>query len=311
MIKHIPVLLKETVELLQCKKGGTYVDCTVGAGGHAERILELTSPDGKVVGIDQDEEILKIAGERLKRFGERVRLMHGNFLDIKGIMKDERADAILFDLGVSSYQLEDKERGFSFMSDAPLDMRMDKKAEITAADIVNSASERELSDIIFKYGEERFAKRIASFIVKERETKPVATTLQLSNIITKAVPARFHPRDIHPATRTFQALRIAVNHELEILERSLLDAVDILKPKGRMCVISFHSLEDRIVKRAFQRLEKGCICPPKIPICQCGIKPSMKIITKKPVAPAEEEINANPRARSAKLRAAEKLQVCA
>ncbi len=254
---------------------------------------------------------MKIAGERLKRFGERVRLMHGNFLDIKGIMKDERADAILFDLGVSSYQLEDKERGFSFMSDAPLDMRMDKKAEITAADIVNSASERELSDIIFKYGEERFAKRIASFIVKERETKPVATTLQLSNIITKAVPARFHPRDIHPATRTFQALRIAVNHELEILERSLLDAVDILKPKGRMCVISFHSLEDRIVKRAFQRLEKGCICPPKIPICQCGIKPSMKIITKKPVAPAEEEINANPRARSAKLRAAEKLQVCA
>ena len=311
MIKHIPVLLKEAVELLNCKKGGTYIDCTVGAGGHAERILELTSPDGKVVGIDQDEEILKIAGERLKRFGERIRLMHGNFSDIKGIMKDERADAILFDLGVSSYQLEDKERGFSFMSDAPLDMRMDKKAEITAADIVNSASERELSDIIFKYGEERFAKRIASFIVKERETKPVATTLQLSNIITKAVPARFHPRDIHPATRTFQALRIAVNHELEILERSLLDAVDILKPKGRMCVISFHSLEDRIVKRTFQRLEKGCVCPPKIPICQCGIKPSMKIITKKPVAPAEEEINANPRSRSAKLRAAEKLQVCA
>jgi len=311
MIRHVPVLLMEAVELLNCKSSGIYIDCTIGAGGHAERILELTSPDGKVVGIDQDEEILKIAGERLKRFGERVRLMHGNFSDIKGIMKDERADAILFDLGVSSYQLEDKERGFSFMSDAPLDMRMDKKAEITAADIVNSASERELSDIIFKYGEERFAKRIASFIVKERETKPVATTLQLSNIITKAVPARFHPRDIHPATRTFQALRIAVNHELEILERSLLDAVDILKPKGRMCVISFHSLEDRIVKRTFQRLEKGCVCPPRIPICQCGIKPSMKIITKKPVAPAEEEINANPRSRSAKLRAAEKLQVCA
>src|SRR4030066_348756 len=311
MIRHVPVLLMEAVELLNCKSSGIYIDCTIGAGGHAERILELTSPDGKVVGIDQDEEILKIAGERLKRFGERVRLMHGNFSDIKGIMKDERADAILFDLGVSSYQLENKERGFSFMSDAPLDMRMDKKAEITAADIVNSASERELSDIFFKYGEEGFAKRIASFIVKERETKPVATTLQLSNIITKAVPARFHAQNIHPATRTFQALRIAFNHELEILERSLLDAVDILKPKGRMCVISFHSLEDRIVKRTFQRLEKGCVCPPRIPICQCGIKPSMKIITKKPVAPAEEEINANPRSRSAKLRAAEKLQVCA
>lgn len=310
MIKHIPVLLKEAVELLNCKSSGIYIDCTVGAGGHAERILELTSPDGKVVGIDQDEEILKIAEGRLKRFGERVRLMHGNFSDIKGIMKDEKADGILFDLGVSSYQLEDKERGFSFMSDAPLDMRMDKKAETTAADIINSSSERELSDIIFKYGEERFAKRIASFIVRERERKAITTTLQLSNIITKAIPARFHPRDIHPATRTFQALRIAVNRELEILEKSLLNAVDILKPKGRMCVISFHSLEDRIVKRTFQRLEKGCICPPKIPVCQCGIKPSVRIITKKPVIPAEEEISVNPRSRSAKLRTAEKLQVC-
>lgn len=310
MIKHIPVLLKEAVELLNCKSSGIYIDCTVGAGGHAERILELTSPDGKVVGIDQDEEILKIAEGRLKRFGERVRLMHGNFSDIKGIMKDEKADGILFDLGVSSYQLEDKERGFSFMSDAPLDMRMDKKAETTAADIINSSSERELSDIIFKYGEERFAKRIASFIVRERERKAITTTLQLSNIITKAIPARFHPRDIHPATRTFQALRIAVNRELEILAKSLLNAVDILKPKGRMCVISFHSLEDRIVKRTFQRLEKGCICPPKIPVCQCGIKPSVRIITKKPVIPAEEEISVNPRSRSAKLRTAEKLQVC-
>lgn len=309
MIKHIPVLLKETVELLQCKKGGIYIDCTVGAGGHAERILELTSPDGVVVGIDQDEEILKTAEERLKRFGERIRLMHGNFSDIKGIIKDERADGILFDLGISSYQLEDKDRGFSFMSDAPLDMRMDKKAEITAADIINRSSERELSDIIFKYGEERFAKRIASFIVMERERKPIATTLQLSDIVINAIPARFRPRDIHPATRTFQALRIAVNRELEILEKSLLNAVDILKPKGRMCVISFHSLEDRIAKRTFQRLEKGCICPPKIPICQCGIKPSIKIITKRPVTPSEMEIKANPRSRSAKLRAAEKLEV--
>lgn len=309
MIKHIPVLLKEAIELLNCKSSGIYIDCTVGAGGHAEKILELTSPDGKVVGIDQDEDILKIAEGRLKRFGERVRLMHGNFSDIKGIMKDEKADGILFDLGVSSYQLEDRERGFSFMSDAPLDMRMDKKAGITAADIINRSSERELSDIILKYGEERFAKRIASFIVREREKKAITTTLQLSNIITKAIPARFHPRDIHPATRTFQALRIAVNRELEILEKSLQNAVDILKPKGRMCVISFHSLEDRIVKRTFQRLEKGCICPPKIPVCQCGIKPSVRIITKKPVAPTEKEINANPRSRSAKLRAAEKLQV--
>ena len=308
MIKHIPVLLKETVELLQCKKGGIYIDCTVGAGGHAERILELTSPDGVVIGIDQDEDILKIAEERLKRFGERIRLMHGNFSDIKGIMKDERADGILFDLGVSSYQLEDKDRGFSFMSDAPLDMRMDKKAGITAADIINRSSERELSDIIFKYGEERFAKRIASFIVMERERKPIATTLQLSDIVIKAIPARFRPRDIHPATRTFQALRIAVNRELEILEKSLLNAVDILKPKGRICVISFHSLEDRIAKRTFQRLEKGCICPPKIPICQCGIKPSIKIITKRPVTPSEMEIKANPRSRSAKLRTAEKLE---
>ncbi|MBI5044140.1 MAG: 16S rRNA (cytosine(1402)-N(4))-methyltransferase RsmH [Nitrospirae bacterium] len=307
MIKHTPVLLKEAVELLNCKKGGVYIDCTVGAGGHAERILELSSPDGVIIGIDQDEEILKIAEERLKRFGERTRLVHGNFSDIKDVMKNENVDGILFDLGVSSYQLEDKERGFSFMSDAPLDMRMDKKTKITAADIINRSSERELSEIIFKYGEERFAKRIASFIVRERERKPIATTLQLSDIIMKAIPARFHAQKIHLATRTFQALRIAVNRELEILEKSLLDAVDILKPEGRMCVISFHSLEDRIVKRTFQRLEKGCICPPKIPVCQCGIKPSIKIITKKPVAPAEMEIKANPRARSAKLRAAEKL----
>ncbi len=309
MIKHIPVLLKEAVELLNCKSGGVYVDCTVGAGGHAERLLELSSPDGIVIGIDQDDEILKIAEERLKRFGDRIRLIHGNFSDIKGIMKDERADAILFDLGASSYQLLDKERGFSFMYDAPLDMRMDKKAETTAADIVNKLSERELSELIFKYGEERFAKRIASFIVKEREKNPIATTLQLSDIVKKAIPARFHPRDIHPATRTFQALRIAVNRELDVLEKGLLDAIEILRPNGRVCAISFHSLEDRIVKRTFQRLAKGCICPPKIPVCQCGIKPSIKIITKKPVTPDEKEIKDNPRARSAKLRAAERLQV--
>ena len=309
MIKHIPVLLKEAVELLNCKSGGVYVDCTVGAGGHAERLLELSSPDGIVIGIDQDDEILKIAEERLKRFGDRIRLIHGNFSDIKGIMKDERADAILFDLGASSYQLLDKERGFSFMYDAPLDMRMDKKAETTAADIVNKLSERELSELIFKYGEERFAKRIASFIVKEREKNPIATTLQLSDIVKKAIPARFHPRDIHPATSTFQALRIAVNRELDVLEKGLLDAIEILRPNGRVCAISFHSLEDRIVKRTFQRLAKGCICPPKIPVCQCGIKPSIKIITKKPVTPDEKEIKDNPRARSAKLRAAERLQV--
>ncbi len=310
MLRHIPVLLKEALDFLQCKSGGIYVDCTLGAGGHAEEILKGSAPDGILIGMDQDENILKIAQERLREYKERVRLVHGNFSDIKEIVKSEgveMVDGILFDLGVSSYQLDDKERGFSFMYDAPLDMRMNKKAKTTAADIVNSASEKELSEIIFKYGEERFAKRIAAFIVRERERKPITTTLQISDIIMKAIPARFHAQKIHPATRTFQALRIAVNRELEILEKSLLDAVDILKPKGRMCVISFHSLEDRIVKRTFQRLEKGCICPPRIPVCQCGIRPSIKIITRRPITSGDEEIQMNPRARSAKLRAAEKI----
>lgn len=310
MLRHIPVLLKVAVDLLQCKSGGIYVDCTLGAGGHAEEILKWSAPDGILIGMDQDENILKIAQERLREYKERVRLVHGNFSDIKEIVKSEgveMVDGILFDLGVSSYQLDDKERGFSFMYDAPLDMRMNKKAKTTAADIVNSASERELSEIIFKYGEERFAKRIAASIVREREKSPISATLRLSDIVIRAIPKRFQPSRIHPATKTFQALRIAVNDELNVLEKGITDAVSILKPNGRLCAISFHSLEDRIVKKGFQRMEKGCICPPRIPVCQCGIMPSIKIITRRPITSGDEEIQTNPRARSAKLRAAEKI----
>ncbi|HID55575.1 TPA: 16S rRNA (cytosine(1402)-N(4))-methyltransferase RsmH [Candidatus Poribacteria bacterium] len=285
---HIPVLLDEVMCLLNPKDGGIYVDCTLGAGGHAERILQLSSPGGRLIGIDLDSEAISIARERLKRFGDRVSFVHANFADLDDILRSlglEGVDGVLMDLGVSWIQLSDPKRGFSFRMEAPLDMRMDRRAPLTAYEVVNTKSERELREIFRKYGEERWAGRIARRIVRCRERSPILTTKQLARIVESAVTRRGR---IHPATRVFQALRIYVNGELDNLERGLDSAIRWLKPGGRICVISFHSLEDRIVKWKFR-----------------GMKAHLRIITPKPITPGGEEVKENPRSRSAKLRAAE------
>ncbi len=287
--RHIPVLLKEVIEYLDCLPNKIYVDCTVGEGGHAEEILNKTSPEGRLIGIDRDADALKVAEERLRRFANRFVLINDDFVNISEILKEqgiERVDGIFFDLGVSSLQLEDAGRGFSFLVDAPLDMRMDRREGIKASDLVNTLSEEELRELIWKYGEERWARRIAAAIVRERRKKPIERTSQLVEVITRAVPAPYRYRRIHPATRTFQALRIAVNRELDVLPRALQEASGYLNVGGRLCVISFHSLEDRIVKNILKSLP-------------------LRVLTKKPVTPSGEEIAINPRARSAKLRAAE------
>lgn len=311
---HIPVLLQETLQALDPKPGGTYLDCTVGGGGHSYEILRRTAPDGRLIGIDQDREALRSAGERLKEFGDRVRLVHGNFGDLAEILrKDEvlREDLIkgsaagaLFDLGVSSYQLDEGERGFSYHQDAPLDMRMDPDRGRPASDLIKDLSEAELAGIIREYGEERWASRIAQFIVRRR---PIRTTGELVEAVKAAIPAAARRTGPHPARRTFQAIRIAVNDELGALERGLRAAVDILNPGGRIAVITFHSLEDRIVKRIFAEMARGCQCPPGTPVCVCGGEPLLALINRKPVVASEEELEQNPRSRSAKLRAAERL----
>ncbi|RKY05065.1 16S rRNA (cytosine(1402)-N(4))-methyltransferase [Candidatus Poribacteria bacterium] len=287
---HIPVMAEEVLKLLNPRSGGIYVDCTLGAGGHAERILEASKPDGLLIGIDMDESALKVAGERLKRFGERVKLIHANFAELDRILDEleiGEVDGVLMDLGVSWMQLSDPERGFSFQVDGPLDMRMDRRNPVTAMKVVNELSEEELRRIIREYGEERYAGRIARKIVSMREIAPITTTGQLARVIESAVPPKARRGRIHPATRTFQAIRIYVNRELENLERGLKSAIERLRPGGRICVISFHSLEDRIVKRTLKS------------------SPELKVLTKKPLRPSEEEIKRNPRSRSAKLRAAE------
>lgn len=308
---HAPVLFKECMEMLNLKKTGVYVDGTMGGAGHSRGILERTFPEGRLIAVDQDPDAIKAGRERLSSFGERVTIVHSNFGNLKTILKGlkiNQIDGILFDLGVSSYQLDNPERGFSYMDDAPLDMRMNSAGGgITAADLVNSESEANLARIIFTYGEERWAKRIARFIVESRAKNKITTTGELVQIIKNAVPAGARKSGPHPAKRTFQALRIAVNKELDLVESAIGDAVGFLKPGGRICVISFHSLEDRIVKQQFQRFSAGCICPPGFPVCRCGVKPLVKIITKKPVVPTDEEVKHNPRARSAKLRVAEKV----
>ena len=306
---HIPVLLNEVIDCLNIKKDGIYVDCTLGGGGHSEQILEKIGSKGKLVAIDQDAICLKIARERLSKY-KNIIFVHNNFCCLKKILSENKiakCSGILFDLGISSFQLDIKERGFSFNSDVPLDMRMDTTSSITAKSLINSLSSLELYRIISKYGEERWAKRIAKFIVQERKHSPIVTTRQLVNIIAKAIPLAARPRNIHFATRTFQALRIAVNDELEALKKGLSLAIDVLEKGGRLCVISFHSLEDRIVKKTFRDLSKKCTCPKDFPVCVCGGKDILKIITKKPVISSKEEILRNPRARSAKLRVAEKI----
>jgi 16S rRNA (cytosine1402-N4)-methyltransferase len=306
---HVPVLLGEVLRYLEPKGGGCYVDCTVGAGGHAAAILDASAPDGRLLGLDADPDALHLAKGRLQPFGRRAQLVQRNFRELGRVMKRLHAgpvDGVLFDLGVSSMQLDRAERGFSFRADGPLDMRMDLAAPRTAADLVNTLSERELADTIFTYGEERHARRIARAIVERRVRAPLRTTSDLAATIAAAVPGG-HGGGIHPATRTFQALRIAVNDELEGLRQALPQAVDALAPGGRLLVVAFHSLEDRIVKQFFQAQSGRCVCPPGLPVCRCGAEARLRIVTRKPVVASEHERRLNPRSRSAKLRVAEKL----
>jgi 16S rRNA (cytosine1402-N4)-methyltransferase len=307
---HISVLLEECMQGLKLHAEGTFVDCTLGGAGHSRAILERTGPTGRLIGIDQDRTALEAARERLLDYGDRVTLVHNNFYNLEAVLDEleiDLVDGVLFDLGVSSYQLDTAERGFSYQHNALLDMRMNTSgADPTARDLVNTWSAEQLNQIIWEYGEERWAKRIAQFIVQERQQKPIETTGDLVEVIKKAVPSGARREGPHPAKRTFQALRIAVNDELNRFEQALRQGVNRLKPGGRVCVITFHSLEDRIAKQVFSELAKKCICPPELPICRCNKEQVVKVITNKPILPVEAEITANPRARSAKLRIAER-----
>lgn len=304
--KHISVLLEEAIEGLDIKKDGLYVDGTIGGGGHS---LEILKRGGRLIGIDRDEDALAAAGERLKDFDNKT-LVHNNFSNIKEIFEGlgiYKCDGFLLDLGVSSFQFDEGDRGFSYNYDAPLDMRMDRSERLSAYDVVNTYSEEELHHIIKDYGEERWAKRIAEFIVRERNLKPIKTTFDLTTVIKKAIPKGARADGGHPSKRTFQAIRIEVNNELGILEKTVEDMTDLLNPGGRICIITFHSLEDRIIKQTFKRLENPCICPRDFPVCVCGRKPLIKIITKRPITAGKTELAENNRAHSAKLRIAERL----
>lgn len=303
--KHVSVLLKESVEGLRIKPSGIYVDGTLGGGGHSYEICRALGPEGRHIGIDQDGEAVVAAAKRLEPFKERTSIVRSNYSEMPAVLAElgiEKVDGILLDLGVSSHQLDDEGRGFSYRKDAPLDMRMDTRQSKTAADILNTAGEMELFHMIRDYGEEKFAKNIAKHICIERKKKPLETTGELVEIIDHAIPAKVRQGGGHPAKRTFQAVRIALNRELEVLEESLEDMIDLLNPGGRLCIITFHSLEDRIVKSSFKRNENPCTCPPSFPVCVCGKKPKGRVITRKPILPAAEEMEENKRAKSAKLR---------
>jgi len=308
-LSHRPVLLRETIELLAAERGGLFVDCTVGLGGHSEAILQASS-DTQVLGIDRDEEALELAKQRLAQYGSRFRAVHADFRELTRVLataKVRQVRGVLADLGVSSLQLDSPSRGFSFRHEAPLDMRMDTSSGETAAELLGRLSEVEIANLIFEFGEEPRSRRIARAIVQRRERgQPVATTTDLAEVVVRAV-GRGNKRRIHPATRTFQALRIAVNAELENLDRFLFDAVDHLEPAGRLAVISFHSLEDRIVKRTLQKLSGRCQCPPRLPKCICGARKAIDTLTKRAMMTSAKEIDENPRARSAKLRGAQKI----
>lgn len=307
--KHKSVLLQECIEGLNIKKNGIYVDGTLGGAGHSSEILKKLSSKGKLIGIDRDEEALKAAKERLKEY-ENVVYLHGNHDDIKELLKSiqiDKVDGILLDLGVSSYQLDERARGFSYMGEATLDMRMDKTQELTAKDVVNNYTEEKLSRIIEEYGEEKFAKNIARNIVKDRQISPIETTMQLVDIIRKSIPIS-KQKDGHPAKRTFQAIRIEVNNEIEPLKETIRNCIECLKPEGRLCVITFHSLEDRAVKQAYSDAEGKCTCPKDLPYCVCGYHSEGKIINKKPIVASKEEQEENSRSKSAKLRIFEKAQ---
>ena len=307
--KHVSVLLNECIDNLNIKEDGIYVDGTLGGGGHSLEILKNLSKDGLLIGIDQDTDALKAAGNRLQNF-ENVKYVHSNFYNIDSVLNNleiEKVDGILMDLGVSSYQLDTSERGFSYMQDAALDMRMNRENPLSAYNVVNEYAEEELFRIIKDYGEEKFAKRIARFIVENREKKPIETTLELVEIIKAAIPAKARREGPHPAKRTFQAIRIEVNSELSILNKTIEDGVNRLNKGGRMAIITFHSLEDRIVKLKFKELATSCTCPREFPICVCGGKAKVKVISRKAIEPSKEEVEENPRSRSAKLRVIERL----
>lgn len=306
---HLPVLSEKVVEMLQIKKDGIYLDGTLGDGGHAEQILPQIGPEGLLIALDQDKDALSFAKKRLQPYRSRIKFFHENFKNAGRVLEKEgvKVDGILLDLGVSTRQLDSQERGFSFSLNADLDMRMDRCNKTTAFDLINHSSPKELIRIFKDYGEERWSKRIAKAIVIGRAKKTIQTTFELVQIILSAVPAKSKKYKIHPATRVFQALRIAINKELEALETVLDNGIKYLKEDGRFCIISYHSLEDRLVKNKFRNYEKGCICPTEMPYCVCGIKGVLKVLTKKPIVPSEEEVKKNPRARSAKLRVAKKL----
>lgn len=308
--KHVSVLFDECMEGLNIKPDGIYVDGTLGGGGHSSGICERLGPNGTLIGIDRDQDALNAASKRLEKYNCNKIFVQSNYSDIASVLEEleiDEIDGALLDLGVSSFQLDNPERGFSYMNDAPLDMRMSQSDSFTAADVVNDYDKKELTNIISKYGEERWASRIADFIVKAREDKPLESTFELVDVIKAAIPASARRTGPHPAKRTFQAIRIEVNDELGQLERAVEEFCDVLAPKGRLCIITFHSLEDRIVKDIFNQRANPCTCPKEFPVCVCGKKADIKKVTGKPIVSSEEELEANPRARSAKLRVAQKI----
>jgi 16S rRNA (cytosine1402-N4)-methyltransferase len=309
---HIAVMVKEVIHYLNVRSGKIYVDCTLGGAGHSRAILDKMMPEGFLVGIDQDKDAIDNAKKVLNAYAPQIALFHENFINIKSVLSQlniTKVDGILADLGISFHQLAQSGRGFTFQRDEPLDMRMDTDSVLTAGDIVNNADEKKLSDIFFRYGEERWSRQIALNIVKDRKVKAIQTSFELVRIVLDSIPKKFisKPQRIHPATRVFMALRIAVNHELERLESFLDITADILNPEGRLCILSFHSLEDRIVKHKIKALEKGCTCPPAFPQCVCFSEKKLRFLTKKPVRPTEQEVEINPMARSTRLRAAERI----
>lgn len=307
--KHYSVMLSETIDALKVTDGGIYADGTLGGGGHSFEILSR-GKNIRLIGIDQDKDALSAASKRLAGFGDQVTYVNNNFKNISTVLDDlgiSEIDGMVLDLGVSSYQLDNAERGFSYMQSAPLDMRMNQNAPLSAYNVVNEYSEERLTDIFYRYGEENWSKRVAQFICERRKEAPVETTGELSEIIKAAIPKGARKDELHPEKRIFQAIRIEVNGELEILKNAVCDIVKRLKKGGRLSIITFHSLEDRIVKQVFQDLAKGCTCPPNFPVCVCGKKPEIKIITRKPILPSSDELLENSRSKSAKLRVAEKL----
>lgn len=328
--EHKPVLLEETIKGLNIKKDGLYVDGTLGGAGHSTEILKRLNGEGLLIGFDQDDTAIKVATKRLEEYGQlltatssdedidrqsekpRFAVVHTNYENLDDVFRQmniEGADGILLDIGVSSYQLDEAERGFGYMQDAPLDMRMDRRNELSAWTVVNKYSKTELENVIKEYGEERWSSRIASFIVEKRKEAEISTTGELVEVIKAAIPAAARRNGPHPAKRTFQAIRIEVNKELDVLYSVIQKAIPLLNPGGRLCIITFHSLEDRIVKQEFKKFEQPCTCPPDFPICVCGKEPQVRIITKKPIEASQEELEENPRARSARLRIVEKLVI--